>query len=104
MCCSDAESGRWQALRLPWVGEAQSTEALGSEVLDGLLKLSQTKKVQVHAGDWFVREVGTDGAHVVENDKMGNAYDLGAGIEVDNLSEGQKSQVSAVCISCVSMN
>jgi len=83
-----------QALRLPWVGEAQSAEALGSEVLTSLSSLvSQTKKVEAHAGDWLVREVGTDGVHVIQNDRMGGAYDLEAGIEIGRLSEEQKSQM-----------
>jgi len=82
-----------EALAHSWLRTAQSQAALPEDVLSGLLKLGQTKRVLCPAKDYFVFEVGTDGSHIIKEEKMPEIYNAEHPIEIADLSEEQKAKM-----------
>jgi len=74
-----------QALENPWLQTESNHQALPDSVVQGLLQMGQTTRLVVNKGDYFVREVGTEGTHQIEGKRMGDFYCLDKAVAVDNI-------------------
>jgi len=81
-----------EALLHPWLATQQSQTALPDEVLSGLLKLNQRQALVGKDGDYFVKEVGTQGSHIIPNHKFGISYKPRA-MPINQLSAGMKAKL-----------
>jgi len=69
----------------PWLQAELSANALPEGVVNGLLKLSLSKTVNGVPGDYYCREVGTEGTHITSHRTMGRLYDMDKPMDIRKL-------------------